>query len=272
MALSVDYRERGLIEALASVPHTVQTLPVGDLVCVYEEGNTWIAERKRADDLAKSIKTGRWRDQLDRLHATGSRRIFFLVEGDLRSTSMGHESLLGACVNAELRKGSHVIRTMDLEETAAVVRHLVEKGGSCPGLPSSLTPPVAKRKRDADRETCWLRQLMCIPSISERIARKLLDEFGTLPAIQKALAEGGMKKVRIDDRTCLGKARIEKLTYYLAHENSEGQLHRSLGEPSLSPLDCRRPGGQHVPIKQHTAGPRDNGEFNMICSLCGCCV
>ena len=215
MALSVDSRERGLIEALASVPHTVKTLPVGDVVCHDGEGIAWIAERKRADDLAKSIKTGRWRDQLDRLHATGS-RIFFLIEGDLRSTSISHESLLGACVNAELRKSSHVIRTLDLQETAAVVRHLVEKGGSCPGLPSSLTPPVSKRKRDADRETCWARQLMCIPSMSERVSRRLLEEFGTLPGIQRALADGTrLKKVRIDDRTCLGKARIQKLKHYL---------------------------------------------------------
>jgi len=217
MALSVDYRERDLIGVLASVnvPHAVKTLSVGDLVCEYEAGNAWIAERKRVDDLVKSIKTGRWRDQLDRLHSTGSRHIFFFIEGDLRSTSMSHESLLGACVNAELRRSSHVIRTMDLSETAAVVRHLVEKGGSFPGLPSSLTPPVSKRKRDADRETCWVRQLMCIPSISERIARTLLEEFGTLPIIQRALADGGLKKVRIGDRTCLGKARIEKLAYYL---------------------------------------------------------
>lgn len=135
MAFFIDYRERGLIEALASVPHSVHTLPVGDLVCEYEEGNAWVAERKRADDLAKSIKTSRWRDQLDRLHAT-YQGVFFLVEGDLRSTSLNHESLLGACVNAELRKSSHVFRTMDLQETAAVVRHLVEKGGSFPGVPS----------------------------------------------------------------------------------------------------------------------------------------
>ena len=135
----------------------------------------------------------------------------------MRSTTFSHESLLGACVNAELRKNSHVIRTMDLQETAAVVRHLVEKGGSFPGLPSSiLTPPVSKRKRDADRETCWVRQLMCIPSISERVARKLLEEFGTLPAVQRALVDGDLKKVRLDGRTCIGKARIQKLSYYLA--------------------------------------------------------
>ena len=52
---------------------------------------------------------------------------------------------------------------------------------------------LSKRKRDAELETCWVRQLMCIPSISERVARKLLEEFGTLPAVQRALVDGDLK-------------------------------------------------------------------------------
>ena len=224
MALTVDHRERFLIEALAAFPHVVKTLPVGDLVCEYGQGHAWIAERKRADDLAKSIQSGRWQDQLSRLHAAGCRRIFFLIEGDLRSTGMNHESLLGACVNATLRQNSHVIRTADLEETAAVVRHLVRKGGGTPALPPwVLTPPLSKRKRDDQREVCWIRQLMCIPSISERIARKLLEEYGTLPAIQRALVDAKtFKKIRLDDRTCLGKTRLQKLAYHLVDAGAAG--------------------------------------------------
>ena len=224
MAVSVDHRERRLIEALAAapaVPHVVKALPVGDIICEYSENNMWIAERKRADDLAKSISTGRWAEQLNRLHATGCSHIFILVEGDLRSTSMNHESLLGACINAELRQNAHVIRTTDLEETAAVVRHLVQKGGSPPAMPPGvLNPPVSKRKRDADREACWIRQLMCIPSISESIARKLLEEYGTLPAIQRALADiKNFKKIPLNSRTCLGNARLQKLSFHLSDES-----------------------------------------------------
>ncbi len=220
MVLSVDHRERGLIETLADVQFVVKTLPVGDIMCEYEGGSTWIAERKCANDLAKSITTGHWREQLGRLHSTGC-PIFFLIEGDLRSTSVSHASLLGACINAELRKGSHVIRTMCLAETAAVVHHLVQKGGSSPGVPASIltTPALSKRQRDDDRETCGIRQLMCIPSISEQLARKLLSEFGSLPAIQKALGdEEGVKKImkiHINDRACIGKTRIEKMRHYL---------------------------------------------------------
>ena len=221
--LSVDYRERALIEALANVPHTVENLAVGDIVCQHGKYNTWIAERKRVDDLAQSIKRGRWRDQVARLHATRCRHVFFLVEGDLRSTGLSHESLLGACVNAELRPSSHVIRTADLAETAAVVRHLVQKAESTPGLPRTvLTPPVSKRQRSADRTECWVRMLMCVPSVSEKIARKLLDTYGTLPAIQRALADLiTFKRVPLHKRTCLGIARMKKLAFYLRDAEEE---------------------------------------------------
>ena len=222
MSLSVDYRERKL-RVLLDVPHESCNLPVGDLVCDYGAGNRWILERKTASDLAVSITTGRWRDQVHRLRETGC-RVIFIIEGDLRATSLSHDCLLGAMINAELRKESLVIRTMDVHETAAVVRHLCEKGESQPGMPpAALTPPVLKkRERDGVRRTVWVRQLMCIPSISERIAKKLLDAYGSLPAIQRALREPkSFKRIRLDDKTCLGTTRIAKLRHYLGQNMAE---------------------------------------------------
>ena len=60
MSLTVDVRERALIELLVKddVEHDVATLPLGD-VCFRIGRCTWLAERKRADDLAQSIKSGR---------------------------------------------------------------------------------------------------------------------------------------------------------------------------------------------------------------------
>ena len=142
-------------------------------------------------------------------------------------TTFGYDSLLGAVINAELRKGSCVIRTVDLHETAAVIRHLVAKGEYEPGMPpSALTPPcaVSKRERDCDRKVCWTRMLMCVPTVSERIAKKLLDEYGSLPAIQKALQnQKTFKRVRLDDRSCLGKERIKKLALYLTDSAEEAR-------------------------------------------------
>ena len=222
MTLLVDYRERRLAEVL-EVPHLVRNLAVGDLHCDYGCGNQWIAERKTASDLAHSIISGRWRDQLHRLRETCC-RIIFIVEGDLRKTTLNYDSLLGAVINAELRKGSCVIRTVDLHETAAVVRHLVAKGEYEPGMPpAALTSPsvVSKRERDCEGKVCWTRMLMCVPTVSERIAKKLLDEYGSLPAIQKALqTPKTFKRIRLDDRSCLGKDRINKLVLYLTDSSA----------------------------------------------------
>ena len=234
MTLLVDHRERHLAELL-DVPHLVRNLAVGDLLCDYGGGNMWLAERKTAADLAQSITSGRWRDQLYRLRESGC-RVIFLVEGDLRTTTLNYDSLMGACINAELRTESCVIRTMDLHETAAVVRHLVAKGESEPGMPpSTLTVPgVPKRERDNERMTCWGRMLMCCPTISQRIATKLLEEYGSLPSIQEALqTPRSFKRVRLDDRSCLGKARIKKLALYLTDSAEESGEHggHSTAEP-----------------------------------------
>ena len=95
MTLLVDYRERRLAELL-DVPHAVRNLAVGDLMCDYGAGNHWIAERKTAADLAASLTSGRWRDQLHRLRETRC-RVIFIIEGDLRTTKLGYTSLMGAC-------------------------------------------------------------------------------------------------------------------------------------------------------------------------------
>ena len=219
MALALDRRETSLSRALADQPHEVTTLPVGDVLCAYEDGrSSWIAERKTARDLAASIRDGRWQDQLARLHAANYAAIFFFVEGDLRGQALPHKSLLGACLNAQLRRTSHLVRTVNVEETAVVVRLLAQKGGSPCGLPPSLGPPRAgsKRQRDAEVETCWARQLMCVPSISERIARALLRHFGSLPALQQALGDlQSFPRVRLSERECLGETRLKTLAAYL---------------------------------------------------------
>ena len=89
--------------------------------------------------------------------------------------------------------------------------------------PSALTPPsVSKRERDCDKSVCWTRMLMCVPTVSERIAKKLLEEYGSLPDIQKALqTPKTFKRIRLDDRSCLGKQRIKKLVLYLTDSSAE---------------------------------------------------
>jgi len=199
MAVCVDHREKALIRLLQCLKPTVLSLPVGDLTCSYENGSVWVMERKTAEDLASSIIDGRWAEQSSRLLSSGYCHVFFL---------------LGACINAELRECVHVFRTACVEETAMVVIQLVKKcDGRARGVPSGIKP---KSKRVRDSETVWIRQLMCIPSISERIARLLLEHFGNLRELQEALEDiDGFPRIRLDGRTCIGQARIRLLASYL---------------------------------------------------------
>ena len=220
MQLSLDRREIRLSHALGEFPHEMVELPVGDAVCTYSDGREpWVAERKSSCDLASSIKTGRWTDQTARLHQSNYARIFFLIEGDLRAPQFPYASLLGAVVNASLRPRSIVLRSIDTDETAAILISLCTKAGSPPpGVPLGLAPPIVplgKRKRDAEVATVWKRQLMCVPSVSEKVASALLKHFGSLPALVAALNDlGEFPRVRLDDRSRLGKKRIELLAKY----------------------------------------------------------
>ena len=129
-----------------------------------------------------------------------------------------YNGLWSACLNTELRKTSHLIRTLDVNETAAVVRLLVQKGGSPLAIPTGVAPKTAltKRKRDAEASLVFMRQLMCIPTVSENVARTLQERFGTLGQLQKALLDPKkFPKIELDGKRCLGKARIAKLSAYL---------------------------------------------------------
>ena len=149
--LLVDKRERTLAEVLrqADVEFVSQTLPVGDVMWV-ETGRCWIAEHKRADDLAASIKSGRWSEQRARLRGSGS-NIVFIIEGDLRGTSLNYHSLLGATVNETLREASAVFRTWDVSETAHLLSHLVQKMGIDHQARSGITRPSSSRRGSAKR-------------------------------------------------------------------------------------------------------------------------
>ena len=51
MALIIDARERKSIKQFAADQVVVETLDVGDILCKYEDGSGWIAERKTTGNL-----------------------------------------------------------------------------------------------------------------------------------------------------------------------------------------------------------------------------
>ena len=193
----------------------------------------------------------------------GYHQIFWFIEGDLRGHTVPQESLLGACVNMALRKNSVLVRTSDEFETAAVIKQLVSKcSDNRPGIPTGGAPaaPLTKRKRDSDAHLVFLRMLQCIPSISEGIARKIAEIFPTIPDLQRALADmPTFPEIRLDQKRVLGKTRLAILRQHFCGDQEEKQPTKKGRSDNCS----------HVKVKCYPTGPRDNGEFDWRCSICG---
>ena len=58
--LIVDKRERHLLALFGDDDVQAETLELGDVLCKYQNGSGWVAERKSTKDLARSILHGRW--------------------------------------------------------------------------------------------------------------------------------------------------------------------------------------------------------------------
>ena len=116
-----------------------------------------------------------------------------------------------------------MFRTWDISETAKLLPKLAEKIHAPHAIPSGVVAPplLSKRKREADKAMCSLRMLMCIPSVSENVARKLLEHFGSLTALQRAIACDELPKVCLEGGRRLGKARVARLKAILT-DTEEG--------------------------------------------------
>ena len=74
----------------------------------------------------------------------------------------------------------------------------------------------SKRKKEDDTRNIWIRQLACIPTISEHIAATLVDHFGSMAALREALNNPEtFPIVQLSRGACLGKKRLAKLATVL---------------------------------------------------------
>ncbi|CAG0887105.1 unnamed protein product [Cyprideis torosa] len=100
------------------VKHQVRRLSVGDFLWIALAPNDselvlpWIVERKRLDDLAGSIKDGRWKEQKFRLKQSGL-DVFYMVEEFRWKSHLGlpEETVRQAVMNTWLIDGFQVINS-----------------------------------------------------------------------------------------------------------------------------------------------------------------
>ena len=221
--VTIDSREHSLIEIFrekGASGYIVRSLPLGDVQCTYADGTGWLLERKSAWDFEASMYDGRYFEQRSRLLSETDFRAVFVIEGDLRQSAM-HAHMLSAIAGIERSDRAQIYRTWDKNETFVLIGVLIGKLQAPPSglVPSGIVPPamtISKRKRESSPSTAFKRMLMCLPSISENIASRLLDEFGTISSLQRALAnEKPFRQIALPGGKRLGKARLKHLRAYL---------------------------------------------------------
>jgi len=211
----VDDREHDLIARLKmeKVDFTVQRLPLGDIL-LERNGTTCLIERKRTDDFAASITDGRWREQKARLKQSGA-IVVYLIEGSLYQQSKSPETLSSAIWNTMLRDKMWVIQTRGLEDTSLHLQQLARKIGKEIKGGTGVKSLLSKRKRKIDN--VFLLMLMSVPSISERIATVLVEQWPTLKDLQRQLVEDDqhLRTLQVTEKRKIGPAVINSLKQHL---------------------------------------------------------
>jgi crossover junction endonuclease MUS81 len=155
LLIKVDFREKDLIALLQlkmmndvnddnnSIKLKVDNLKIGDVAFIETDKNEneigdelLIFERKSLNDLASSIKDGRYAEQsfrLDGYQAVPNHNIVYLIEGDLSKyrenqfSRINKKTLLSSMFSIFYYKGFSVVRTMNVVETCELVWSWADK-------------------------------------------------------------------------------------------------------------------------------------------------
>ena len=226
MLIKVDNREHTLIKLLKALKNdygfdmdiVVEKLDLGDIAIYNEEEELLLLERKSLNDLASSIKDGRYAEQSYRLNGTSlhNHNIIYLIEGNISSFSSKWSkikpgTLYSTMFSLQYFKGFSVVRTFDVTETAEYILRVADKLArkkekfgyyhqSFQPKKVNYTQVVHKeKKKNITPENIGNIILSQIPGVSSITSAVIMKQFGSLFQLLKAIEQ---------DPTCL-----DKLTY-----------------------------------------------------------
>ena len=159
MLITIDYREKELIDLfqmkftevkpeteevkkkekeIEDIKIKVENLKLGDIIISDGYNELLLFERKSLNDLASSIKDGRYVEQsfrLDGYESVPNHNIVYIIEGDLSKWKenanyngrVNKKTLLSSMCSMLYYKGFSVIRTMNMTETCELILNWADK-------------------------------------------------------------------------------------------------------------------------------------------------
>ena len=244
MIIKVDARERDLIELLTvllkedkfkGIELVVGSLPLGDVILSLNQSDKLIIERKTINDLASSIKDGRYAEQSFRLNGLDhpNHNIIYLVEGDLskwntyKGTKMDKSTIYSALISINYYKGFSVHRSVSSAESATIICSMANKlrkdnakvpyycGGSQPikgedeKTEDNYVSVVKRVKKENITEDNIGELMLCqIPGVSDVTALAIMSKYKTIPELISNLKEN--KQCLEDIRSTATNRRLNK--------------------------------------------------------------
>ena len=209
MIIKIDYREKSLISNITRLRDTynyekigicVENLPIGDIIIMDKnDEEKLIIERKTLNDLAASIKDGRYAEQSYRLNGQSlhNHNIMYLIEGDIENwktnakyNRIKKETLYVTLFSLQYYKGFSVMRCKNVKETAEYIVRLTDKMMRDKKISyydlsqnkiESYSNVVNKvKKNNITKENIGEIMLCQIPGISSTIAKTIIDKYKTI--------------------------------------------------------------------------------------------
>ena len=218
MIIKVDFRETELIEVMMKLlpsyeKITIETsnLPIGDIIICEDSGDEKLMiERKTLNDLAASIRDGRYSEQSFRLNNSSihNHNIYYLLEGNIhkyKSSKYGRpiekEAIISSITSITYVKGFSVYRSLDVDESALWLIQTAHKLSKVnePSYYDSLSKPqtdneyvdVSKRvkKDNITQENIGAIMLSQIPNVSTVSATAIMKNYSSIAELVSSLKE-----------------------------------------------------------------------------------
>jgi ERCC4-type nuclease len=212
MIIKVDFREAELLQVITKflssyedIKIETSNLPLGDIIICDEEGvEKLLIERKTLNDLAASIRDGRYTEQSFRLSNANihNHNIFYLIEGNIHTYKTSKyvrpitkESLISSFASISFVKGFSIYRSLDVNESALWIIQTCHKLSKIsepsyyssnsdikPATADSEYVDVSKRvkKDNITKENIGAIMLSQIPGVSTSAAKAIMEVYKTV--------------------------------------------------------------------------------------------
>ena len=206
MEFIIDHREK--IKQLILDKNLENThcenLDLGDYLFKLNEENVIVVERKTIEDLASSIKDGRYREQKARLlQHFNKNQIIYVIEGNLLNNNKSFNynkvkksTIYSSLINLGLRDGICMFHTNNSEETIELLENIYLKikkqGNSFLKNTTSQEDSLIKsyqmsKGSNLTPELVYQMQLCTIPGISKKYALAIMEAYPDLRQLIQSL-------------------------------------------------------------------------------------